>query len=50
MDELKDAVIKKLERDNNLSYERKEIIVSAGGKHSIFNLLSAWLNPGDEVI
>ncbi|HAS22822.1 MAG TPA: aspartate aminotransferase, partial [Idiomarina loihiensis] len=30
--------------------ERKEIIVSAGGKHSIFNLLSAWLNPGDEVI
>ncbi|MRJ45389.1 pyridoxal phosphate-dependent aminotransferase [Idiomarina loihiensis] len=50
IDELKDAVIKKLERDNNLSYERKEIIVSAGGKHSIFNLLSAWLNPGDEVI
>ncbi|WP_404396952.1 pyridoxal phosphate-dependent aminotransferase [Idiomarina loihiensis] len=50
IDELKDAVIKKLKRDNNLSYERKEIIVSAGGKHSIFNLLSAWLNPGDEVI
>ncbi|AAV82623.1 pyridoxal phosphate-dependent aminotransferase [Idiomarina loihiensis] len=50
IDELKDAVIKKLQRDNNLSYERKEIIVSAGGKHSIFNLLSAWLNPGDEVI
>jgi len=50
IDELKDAVIKKLERDNNLNYERKEIIVSAGGKHSIFNLLSAWLNPGDEVI
>lgn len=50
IDELKDAVIKKLERDNNLSYERNEIIVSAGGKHSIFNLLSAWLNPGDEVV
>lgn len=50
IDELKDAVIKKLKRDNNLSYERKEIIVSSGGKHSIFNLLSAWLNPGDEVI
>ncbi|MCA1767910.1 MAG: pyridoxal phosphate-dependent aminotransferase [Idiomarina sp.] len=50
IDELKDAVIKKLQRDNNLSYERNEIIVSAGGKHSIFNLLSAWLNPGDEVI
>ncbi|MCK7460510.1 pyridoxal phosphate-dependent aminotransferase [Idiomarina aminovorans] len=50
IDELKDAVIKKLQRDNNLSYERNEVIVSAGGKHSIFNLLSVWLNPGDEVI
>ena len=50
IDELKDAVIKKLKRDNSLSYQRSEIIVSAGGKHSIFNLLSAWLNPGDEVV
>ncbi|MDV6317020.1 pyridoxal phosphate-dependent aminotransferase [Idiomarina sp. HP20-50] len=50
INELKDAVIKKLERDNNLTYQRHEIIVSAGGKHSIFNLLSAWLNPGDEVV
>lgn len=48
--ELKDAVIRKLQRDNNLNYERNEIIVSSGGKHSIFNLLSAWLNPGDEVV
>ncbi|WP_417436896.1 pyridoxal phosphate-dependent aminotransferase [Idiomarina abyssalis] len=50
IDELKDAVIKKLKRDNSLSYQRSEIIVSAGGKHSIFNLLSAWLNPEDEVV
>ncbi len=48
--ELKDAVIRKLERDNQLSYQRNEIIVSSGGKHSIYNLLSAWLNPGDEVV
>lgn len=50
IDELKDAVIQKFERDNNLSYERSNIMVSAGGKHSIFNLLSVWLNPGDEVV
>ncbi|RUO78009.1 pyridoxal phosphate-dependent aminotransferase [Idiomarina seosinensis] len=48
--ELKQAVIDKFKRDNKLDYQADEIIVSAGGKHSIFNLLSAWLNPGDEVI
>ena len=48
--ELKDAIITKFERDNQLHYQADEIIVSAGGKHSIFNLLSAWLNPGDDVI
>ncbi len=48
--ELKDAIIQKFERDNGLSYERDEILVSCGGKHSIFNLFNALLNPGDEVI
>jgi len=48
--ELKQAVIAKFKRDNQLDYQADEIIVSAGGKHSIFNLLSAWLNPGDDVI
>lgn len=48
--ELKQAVIDKFKRDNQLSYEKNEILISAGGKHSIFNLLSAWLNPGDEVL
>ncbi|MGM0525798.1 MAG: pyridoxal phosphate-dependent aminotransferase [Pseudomonadota bacterium] len=48
--ELKQAVIDKFKRDNKLDYQADEIIISAGGKHSIFNLLSAWLNPGDEVI
>lgn len=48
--ELKNAVIAKFKRDNQLDYQADQIIVSAGGKHSIFNLLSAWLNPGDDVI
>lgn len=48
--ELKQAIIDKFKRDNQLTYQADEIIVSAGGKHSIFNLLSAWLNPGDDVV
>lgn len=47
---LKQAVIDKFKRDNQLDYALNEILISAGGKHSIFNLLSAWLNPGDEVL
>lgn len=50
IDELKQAVVEKFKRDNQLDYQPDEVIVSSGGKHSIFNLLSAWLNPGDEVI
>ncbi|GAH14309.1 unnamed protein product, partial [marine sediment metagenome] len=37
-------------RDNNLSYERDEVMVSCGGKHVLYNLAQALLNPGDEVI
>ncbi len=48
--ELKAAVIRKFERDNQLNYEANQILVSCGGKHSIFNLLQALLNVGDEVI
>ncbi len=48
--ELKDAVIGKFSRDNGLAYSRDEVIVSSGGKHSIYNLFNAILNPGDEVI
>ncbi|MBI3910007.1 MAG: pyridoxal phosphate-dependent aminotransferase [Armatimonadetes bacterium] len=47
---LKDAIIAKLERDQGLRYRRSQIIVSCGAKHSIYNLLQAVLNPGDEVI
>ncbi len=48
--ELKDAVIGKFKRDNNLTYERNQIIVSPGGKAVIFNALLATVNPGDEVV
>jgi len=48
--ELKDAVARKFERDNGLSYDAGQILISAGGKQSFYNLCQALLNPGDEVI
>ncbi|MBS4539917.1 pyridoxal phosphate-dependent aminotransferase [Clostridium sp. D2Q-11] len=48
--ELKKAICDKFKRDNNLDYNVENIIVSSGAKHSLFNALSAILNPGDEVI
>jgi aspartate aminotransferase len=48
--ELKDAIVEKFRRDNNLNYEPDEVMVSCGGKHALFNLAQAFLNPGDEVI
>lgn len=50
INELKDAIIGKFKKDNRLEYTRDEVLVSCGGKHSIFNLFQALLNPGDEVI
>ncbi|MCL6271341.1 pyridoxal phosphate-dependent aminotransferase [Sansalvadorimonas sp. 2012CJ34-2] len=47
---LKKAVIDKFQRDNGLTYQPNQILVSAGGKHSFFNMALALLNPGDEVI
>jgi len=48
--ELKQAVIDKFSRDNGLSYEPNQILVSVGGKQSFFNLTQAILDDGDEVI
>lgn len=47
---LKKAIVDKFKRENNLSYEANQILVSSGGKQSFFNLSLAMLNPGDEVI
>ncbi|MFP3613144.1 pyridoxal phosphate-dependent aminotransferase [Paraburkholderia sp. SIMBA_050] len=48
--ELKEAIVRKFERDNGLAYALPEISVGTGGKQVIFNALLATLNPGDEVI
>ena len=48
--ELKQAVINKFQRENQLSYAADEILVSTGAKQSIYNLTQALLNEGDEVI
>lgn len=47
---LKRAVVGKFRRENELDYEAGQVLVSAGAKHSIYNLMQALLNPGDEVI
>jgi len=48
--ELKQAIVEKFKRDNNLDYELEQITVNAGGKHTLFNALLATIDPGDEVI
>ncbi|PZV15040.1 MAG: aspartate aminotransferase [Pseudanabaena sp.] len=48
--ELKQAIADKLLRDNNLTYKPEQIIVTNGGKHSLFNLMMAIFDEGDEVI
>ncbi|MDO6473541.1 pyridoxal phosphate-dependent aminotransferase [Maribacter sp. 1_MG-2023] len=48
--DLKKAIITKFKRDNNLSYELPQIVVSTGAKQSLYNVAQVILNPGDEVI
>ena len=48
--ELKDAIIAKFKRDNQISYERNQILVSSGAKQTIYNLCMAVLDPGDEAV
>ncbi|SHG26820.1 aspartate aminotransferase [Salegentibacter echinorum] len=48
--ELKDAIINKFKRDNQLTYDRSQIVVSTGAKQSLANVAMVLLNPGDEVI
>jgi aspartate aminotransferase len=50
INELKDAVVAKLKRDNGLTYARNQVLISCGGKHSLYNVFQALLDPGDEVI
>ena len=48
--DLRKAISDKFKRENNLDYSPTQIIVSAGGKHSIINVILSLVNPGDEVI
>ena len=48
--ELKQAVVDKFKRENNLDYKPNQIIISTGGKQVLYNALMVTLNPGDEVI
>ena len=48
--ELKDAIIAKFRRENGLEYKRSQILVSTGAKQTIFNLILALIDPGDEVV
>lgn len=48
--ELREAVVNKLKRDNDLDYNMNQVVVSTGAKHSIMNVIMSIINPGEEVI
>lgn len=48
--DLKEAVVEKFRRDNNLEYGVSEVTINCGGKHSFYNLMQVLLDEGDEVI
>jgi aspartate aminotransferase len=48
--ELKDAIIAKFKRDNSLTYDRSQVLVSSGAKQTCFNACAALLDPGDECL
>lgn len=50
INELKDAIIEKTFKDLGLKYERSEVVVSVGAKHSLYNIAMALFEEGDEVI
>ena len=47
---LREVICSKFSKENRLSFEPEQIVVSNGAKHSLFNIMLALLNPGDEVI
>ena len=48
--DLREAICKKMKRDNNLDFKPEQIVVSTGAKQSIYQLVQCLVNPGDEVI
>ncbi|MBL6667202.1 MAG: pyridoxal phosphate-dependent aminotransferase [Crocinitomicaceae bacterium] len=49
-DDLRESISNKFKRDNNLNYDKDQIVVSTGAKQSIANVVLTLINPGDEVI
>ncbi|MCK6555209.1 pyridoxal phosphate-dependent aminotransferase [Candidatus Binatia bacterium] len=49
-DALRSAIVAKLKRDNGIDYDKKDVLASCGGKHSLFVAFQALFGPGDEVI
>lgn len=50
IDDLKAAIIDKLQREQGLRYEKSQVLVSCGAKHTLYNLAQAFLEDGDEVL
>ncbi len=50
IDALKEAVCEKFRRDNGLTFDKSQVVISCGGKHAFYNLAQVLLNPGDEAI
>lgn len=48
--DLREAISKKFKEENGIEYSAEQVIVSAGGKHSLINIVLSIVNPGDEVI
>jgi aspartate aminotransferase len=48
--DLREAISKKFRDENGINYSPEQIVVSAGGKHSLINVILSIINPGDEVI
>jgi aspartate aminotransferase len=47
---LRAAIVQKYEREHGLSYRKEDVLVSCGAKHSVYNVLQAIVNPGDEIL
>jgi len=47
---LRAAIVYKYEREHGLSYRKEDVLVSCGAKHSVYNVLQAVVNPGDEIL
>ncbi|EGL82234.1 aminotransferase class I and II [Caldalkalibacillus thermarum TA2.A1] len=48
--QLREAIVHKLKRDNNLTYNVDQVVVCSGAKHALYNIFQVLVNPGDEVI